>query len=396
MFSTKQETDFHDRLIKLRRELHRCPELAFQEVHTSKVICRELELLGVNYQKDIAKTGIIVDISGTNTDNNSPKIALRADMDGLPIQENTGLEFSSENKGVMHACGHDGHSTMLLGAAELLSQEPDLATPVRLIFQPAEEIGAGSRAMIQSGALKDVSMIFGGHIDNRYPTGTIITHAGTVNASSNKFRIDILGKGGHAARPHESVDSVIVGSQLIVALQTIISRELNPAFPAVITIGKFEAGESANIIAEKAVIEGTIRAQTTAVRDQVITAIKRIANSSAQLHRAQISVNIQEGVPPVINSEEMAQIARTAAGALVGPTNAVPLDTANMGGEDFSNYLEHVRGCYVRFGACPVTGKNHPAHSNKFDIDEAVLSIGAKFFFHVAKLAGTFAKTLTS
>jgi hippurate hydrolase len=382
----EDEKKLRERLIEIRRDLHRHPELAFREIRTAELICRELDRLGIAYQRGVAQTGIVADIPGRGDD--SKKIALRADMDALPIQEETELPFSSENDGVMHACGHDGHIAMILGAAELLVRDGDLPAPVRLLFQPAEERGAGAKAMIAAGALDNVSMIFGGHVDRHYPTGTIVTHAGAVNASTDSFRIEIQGKGGHAARPHESVDTVVVGSLLVMALQTIVSREVNPAHPSVVTIGRFDAGTASNVIAGQAELEGTIRTQENSVREHVIASLHRICDSIAQLHNAEISMSVREGVPPVINPPAMAEIARRAASNVVGPDYAVPLHTANMGGEDFSYYMQKIRGCYVRLGARDEGREGFPAHSSQFDFDEAVLPIGANYFYRVAKIAG--------
>ncbi len=398
---------FRERMVALRRDLHQHPELAFKETRTAERISKELDRLGIPYQSGVAHTGIVADIPGRGDE--SKKVALRADIDALPIQEETGLSFASENDGVMHACGHDGHTTMVLGAAELLVRDGDLPAPVRLLFQPAEERGAGAKAMIAEGVLDTVSMIFGGHVDRHYPTGTIVTHAGAVNASTDSFRIEIRGKGGHAgavnastdsfrieirgkgghaARPHESVDSVVVGSLLVMAIQTIVSREVNPAYPSVVTVGRFDAGTAPNVIAGRAELEGTIRAQEKSVRDHVVASLKRICDAVSQLHNAEISMTVQQGVPPVINPPAMADIARRAASDVVGPDYAVPLHTPNMGGEDFSYYMEKIRGCYARFGAREEGREGYPAHSSKFDFDEAVLTIGANYFYRVAKLAG--------
>ena len=384
--STSDDKELRERLVAFRRDLHQHPELAFQETRTAERICKELARLGIRYQSGVAHTGIVADIPGQGDD--SKKVALRADIDALPIHEETGLAFASENDGVMHACGHDGHTTMVLGAAKLLARDGDLPAPVRLLFQPAEERGAGAKAMIAEGALDNVSMIFGGHVDTHYPTGAIVTHAGAVNASTDSFQINIRGQGGHAARPHESVDSVVVGSLLVIAIQTIVSREVNPAYPSVVTVGRFDAGTAPNVIAGRAELEGTIRAHEKSVRDHVVASLKRICDAVSQLHNAEISMTVQDGVPPVINPPAMADIARRAASNVVGPDYAVPLHTPNMGGEDFSYYMEKIRGCYARFGAREEGREGYPAHSSKFDFDEAVLPIGANYFYRVAKLAG--------
>jgi hippurate hydrolase len=384
--SRSEDHELQERLVAFRRDLHRHPELSFQETRTAERICEELDRLGISYESGVAHTGIVADIPGRGDP--SKKVALRADIDALPIQEETGLPFASDNDGVMHACGHDGHTAMVLGAAELLARDGDLPAPVRILFQPAEERGAGAKAMIDEGVLDDVAMIFGGHVDRHYPTGTIVTHAGPVNASTDSFRIEIRGKGGHAARPHESVDSVVVGSLLVMAIQTIVSREVNPAHPSVVTVGRFEAGTASNVIAGQAELEGTIRAQEKSVRDHVIASLKRICDSISLLHNATITMTVREGVPPVVNSPAMAEIARRAAANVVGPDYAVPLHTPNMGGEDFSYYMQKTRGCYVRLGAREEGREGFPAHSSKFDFDEAVLSIGANYFYRVAKIAG--------
>jgi amidohydrolase len=383
----KDDKEFIARLVAFRRDLHRHPELAFREKRTAQQVEKELDRLGITYKSGIAGTGIIAEIPAA-TGSGIPLVALRADMDGLPIQEETGLEFASVHEGVMHACGHDGHTTMVLGAAELLVAEGNLEAPVRLLFQPAEERGSGALAMIEAGALEGVEMIFGGHVDRHYTTGQIVTHTGAVNASTDSFRIEIQGKGGHAARPHEGVDSVVVGSLLVIAIQTIVSREVNPAHPSVVTVGRFDAGTASNVIAGRATLQGTIRATEPFVRDHIVSSLQRICDAVAKLHNARIEVTVDEGTPPVVNPPEMAQIARDAASRVVGEENAVPLHTTNMGGEDFAYYMQKIPGCYVRLGAREEGREGFPAHSSKFDFDEAALGIGARYFYEVAKLAG--------
>jgi hippurate hydrolase len=379
--------DFIERWVAFRRDLHRHPELSFQEKRTAEQIEKALAELGIKSRR-VAGTGVVADIPSAAGGIEGPMVALRADTDALPIHEETGLEYASVNDGVMHACGHDGHTSMVLGAAEMLAKDRNLPAPVRLVFQPAEERGLGALAMIDAGALEGVEMIFGGHVDRHYPTGQIVAHAGAVNASTDSFRIEIQGKGGHAARPHEGVDAVVVGSLLVMAIQTIVSREINPAHPSVVTVGRFDAGTASNVLAGRATLEGTIRTQEKVVRDHIVSSLSRICDSIGALHNARLILTLGEGTPPVVNPKDMAEIARKAAVAVVGETNAVPLHTANMGGEDFACYMEKIPGCYVRLGARAPGREGFPAHSSKFEFDEEVLPIGARYFYEVARLAG--------
>lgn len=377
--------DLYDRIVSLRRVLHRHPELSGRETGTAAVIADCLRDFGVQCRTNVAGTGVVADLPGKA---GVPCVILRADIDALPIHEETGLEFASVHDGVMHACGHDGHTAMLLGAAALLAEEKDLAAPVRLIFQPAEELGTGAPAMIQAGALDGGGMIFGGHLDRHYRPGAIVVAEGAVNASSDNFTIEIVGQGAHGARPHESIDAVVVGSLMIMALQTIVSREIDPARPSVVSVGQFHAGTAPNVIAGQARLEGTVRAQDPAVRRQLLSSIRRIAESIAQLHGARIHVSVKEGTPPLINQPDMADLARRAAVEAVGEANVLPLKTANMGAEDFSYYLEKIPGAYVRFGGQVLGKEGFPAHSSKFDFDETALGVGAAYYRAVAVIAG--------
>ena len=378
-------TELFDRLVRVRRTLHQHPELSGRETNTALTISNFLENLEIPHYFNTAKNGVVADLPGPP---NIPGVVLRADIDALPIQEETGLEFSSIHSGVMHACGHDGHTAMVLGAAAMLQQEATLPAPVRLIFQPAEETAMGAVTMIDEGALNNAGLIFGGHLDRHYPTGTIVVTEGSVNASTDTFIIEIIGQGAHGARPHESIDAVVVASLMVMALQTIVSREVDPAHPSVISVGLLQAGTASNVIAGTAKLEGTIRAQDSTVRSHLQTSIKRIAESIAQLHGAKINVALKLGTAQVINTPEMAHIAQEAATQAIGKENVLPLRTVNMGGEDFSYYLEKIPGAYVRFGGQISGRENYPAHSSRFDFDEKALAVGALYYYQIALIAG--------
>jgi amidohydrolase len=372
-------------MLTLRRDLHQHPELSWKEHRTHDVICAELRRLGIQHRSHVADTGVIADIPGPA---GVPTVALRADTDALAIHEETGLPFSSAVDGVMHACGHDGHTTMLLGAAAMLVGRTDLPAPVRLLWQPAEEEVTGALALIENGALDDVGMIFGGHVDRHFPAGTLAVTRGAVNASTDRFHITIRGQDAHGARPHEAIDAIVIGSLLVMSIQTIVSREVDPAHPSVVTVGRFQAGTIHNGIAGKAELQGTIRAQHPAVRAHLTQSVSRMARAIAELHGAHADVELHEGSPPVINDDGAWDLARAAAAEVVGPDHVARLKTANMGGEDFAHYLETVPGCYIRFGAQVPGRESFPAHSSRFDFDEAVLPVGASWFTEVALTAG--------
>lgn len=372
-------------IVSFRRAVHAEPELSWHEHKTADRIAAFLDELGISYRRGVAGTGIVAELPG---EHDLPYIALRADMDALPIQEETGLPFASQVRGVMHACGHDGHSSMLLGAAALLVREKHRPAPIRFLFQPAEETGNGAKAMIEDGVLDNVALIFGGHLDRHFPAGTVAVTDGPVNASSDQFHISIRGQGGHAARPHEAIDSVVVGSLLVMALQTIVSREVNPAHPSVVTVGHFTAGAAPNVIASTAQLDGSIRAQEQSVRASLQQSIKRIAHSIGELHNAQIDVTIDLGTPPLSNPPDVAELAREAVRESQGESALRKLEIANMGGEDFAYYMEKIPGCYVRFGSVLAGKEGFPAHSSRFDFDEQALHVGATYFHAVALAAG--------
>lgn len=376
--------DVFDSMVEIRRAIHRDPELGFEEERTAGRVAGRLDELGIAWRR-VAGTGVVADLPGPD---GVAAVAIRADLDALPIRERTGLPFASATEGLMHACAHDGHTAMVLGAAELLAGIEARPAPVRFLFQPAEELSDGAQAMIAAGALDGVGMIFGGHIDSHFETGTLAVTRGSVNASVDTFRIEISGREGHAARPHEGLDAVVVGSMLVMALQTIVAREVAPAEPSVVTVGRFEAGRTANVIAGRAVLEGTIRAHGSTTRDHLIRSVKRIAESTAAVHGATLEMTFEDGAPVLVNEGRPVEIAREAAIEVVGEPGVTWMKTPNMGGEDFSYYMQRVPGCYIRFGARGGESTSFPAHSSQFDFDETVLAIGAAWYARVATLAG--------
>ena len=378
------DKSFCARLIALRRWFHRHPELAFQEKETAERIMVELRRLGIAYDYAGVGHAVIGRIDGR--DSSGPAVALRAEMDALPGNESTGAAYTSIYPGRMHACGHGAHMAMLIGAATLLSDNP-APGPVRLIFQPAEERGAGSRIAIQDGALEDVAVIFAGHVTHEYETGRIMVRDGVVTAQSDRFKIRVRGKGGHGARPHEAVDAVVISGFLIMALQTLVSREINPLHPSVVTVGKISSGSAANVIAETAELHGSIRTSRAEVRQHIHSGLKRMVSAAAELHNAKIDIDIIEGYPPVINDPISTDVVRRAAADIVGEKYVAASEFQSMGSEDYSYYLDRVPGCFVRFGARHPDWEPTPLHSPAFDVDERVLGIGARFYDRAVRVA---------
>lgn len=373
-----------ERLIELRRGIHREPELAFQEEQTALRLENALHALGVTDTKRVAKTGVVARIAGT--DRKAPTIAIRGDIDALPIVEETGLPFASTRSGVMHACGHDVHATWAVGAAALLAAKPATGDTV-IVLQPAEEIGQGASALMKGGALKGVSAIFGAHVDRRFEVGQVVADEGPLAASADTFEIELVGQGAHAARPHEARDPIVAAAALVTAIQTIVARRLNPATPGVVTIGQIAAGSAPNVIPDRAVLAGTIRAVDSASRKLMHDELKRLAVSIAEAHRVEARVSLPEGTPPLVNPPGPTAQAREAVTAVLGAAALVPLGFLNLAGEDFAYYMESIPGCFLRIGAREPGGQPIPAHSPKFYPAEESIFVGAAVLAECARVA---------
>ena len=373
-------------LVELRRTLHRYPELSGKEERTAAALhaaLARIEPAPARLER-VAGTGVVARIPGR--DRSRPTVAVRGDIDALPIPENTGLPFASEHAGVMHACGHDVHATWTVGAAHLLAARP-AAGDVLIVLQPAEETGRGANAVLASGALDRVAAIFGAHVDRRFAVGKVVAQEGPLAAASDTFEIELVGGGAHGARPHEAADPIVGAAALVGALQTIVSRRVNPASPAVVSIGSVYAGSAPNILPDRATLTGTLRATDADTRRLLGDELRRIAESSAAVYRLRAEVSIELGPPPLVNPPEPAGWARRAAAAVLGDAAIVPLGFLNMAGEDFASYLERIPGCFLRVGAREPGGDPIPAHSSRFYPAEESIFVGAAVLAEAARVA---------
>ena len=372
--------DIEKNIIDWRRDFHQYPELGFDEHRTSKIIGEALKEMGLAPQMNVGKTGVTADL----TFGEGPTIALRADMDALPMQETSGLDFSSKHDGVMHACGHDGHMAMLLGAAKVLTQNGDSFNgTVRFIFQPAEEGAGGARYMIEDGCLDGVDEIYGIHVWNYQPVGEVGITDGPVLAAADMFEIKIKGIGGHGAAPQGTVDAVVVSSHLVQALQTIVSRNTNPLESTVVTIGTINGGHNFNIIADEVTLSGTARAYTEENRNLIKTRMTEIIDGVAKTFGAEISFDYEDGYPPTINHTDPANKVLKAAERVVGEKAGMPY--LSMGGEDFSYYLQKIPGCFFFVGSAPNDQKlfETPHHCSHFTMDERALLVGPSIYLNL-------------
>ncbi len=377
-----------ERVVELRRTIHRHPELGFEEYETAALVERELDMLDIEHRR-VAKTGIVGVIRGAREGH---VVALRADMDALPLTERTGLPYASEIAGKMHACGHDAHTAMLLGAARVLQgMREQLHGSVVLLFQPAEEGPGGAEPMIAEGALDDprVEMAAMLHVDPRIGPGEISITPGPVNASADELYITVRGKGGHGAYPHTAVDTIPAASAIVLALQNIAARETDPLKSVVVTIGTIAGGYRNNVIADEVQMSGTLRAHDPEVREGLAARVHRIVENVAAAYNVQAEIRIVRGYPPVVNDVPLAEsLARYIAAH--APEIRVHRLAPTMGAEDFAYFARAVPGVHVRLGVrSEAAGAIHPGHSAEFRIDEAALPVGVRTLVAFAVAGGS-------
>lgn len=366
-----------EELVERRRDFHMHPELAFEEVRTAGIVAEELNKLGLEVQTGVGKTGVVGILEG---DQDGPTVLVRADMDALPVDEANTTDYISQTPGKMHACGHDGHTAIGLGVAKLLTTHRDkIAGRVKFVFQPAEEIAAGARAMIDDGVLAnprpDVSL--GLHLWNALPVGKLGVAEGAVMAASNSFTIMITGKGGHGAIPNLAVDPIACGAQIVSALQTVISRNVDPLETGVVSVTQFHAGHAQNVIPSEAMIGGTTRAYSLAVRELIIERMDSIVKNTAAAMGCTATIVWSEGTLPVVNHPEVATKVRDRLRPLVGGDDDLILDERTMGGEDVSMFMSDIPGMFVFVGSANSERELDFAHHHpRFDFDEDALPLG--------------------
>ncbi|HVJ49934.1 M20 family metallopeptidase [Desulfitobacterium sp.] len=370
--------DQKDYVIELRREFHQYPELSLQEVQTSQRIQRELAQLKIPY-RSVDGMGVVATIQGNKS---GKTIALRADIDGLPVTEQNEVEFRSKNQGLMHACGHDCHMAMLLGAGKLLSEmKNQLQGTVKLLFQPAEEVASGAKKMIAAGVLEGVDGVFGEHVWSDLETGQVCVQEGPRMASADFFTIRVQGKGGHGSAPQQGVDAVLVSSAIVMNLQSIVSREVSPLETVVVSIGSLNAGSGNNVLASEGILKGTTRTFNPEIRKKLPDIITRIIENTAQAYRAKAALEYQWGSAPIINDPEASKLATQA----VQKIGAQPFDLRVTAGEDFSEFMNCVPGVFALVGVRnKVKGAIFPQHNPHYTVDEDALEVGTALYVQYA------------
>ncbi|MCC6720127.1 MAG: amidohydrolase [Acetobacteraceae bacterium] len=366
-------------LTEWRRDLHANPELGLEEHRTSQIVADKLAAWGITVTRGLAGTGLVGTLKIGTSDRS---IGIRADMDCLPMTEENDFPHKSTIPGRMHACGHDGHTTMLLGAAKYLAETRNFDGTVHFIFQPAEENAGGGRIMVQEGLFRrfPCERVYGAHNDPLIPLGTITAVAGSVSAASDRFIITLAGRGGHAARPHLTIDPVVVGSHIVLALQSIVARRMDPLASAVVSITQFHAGSAHNVIPDTATLSGTVRTLRPEVQDEVEHLMPQIIHATAAAHGAEATIDYRRGYPPVVNNQDAADRAALAGEKLLGAGKVLRHRPPSMGGEDFSYMAQAVPGCFVRIGQAEGDRFATSVHHPKYDFNDAILPIGASYW----------------
>jgi amidohydrolase len=377
MDSKKLAAENFDYMVKFRRDLHRHPEPSCEEFRTTDKIAEALDAIGIPYRR-LDPTGLIGTIEGGRP---GAVVALRADIDALSITEKSGVEFASENPGIMHACGHDVHAAMLLGAAKALYENrAELPGQVRLIFQPAEESLLGAKAVIAQHGLDGVDLIFGLHIFSQMPVGCLAISEGAVTAASDSFKVSVKGAAAHGAMPEKGVDALVAAAATVMNLQSIVSREVSPVEPLVITVGKLNAGTRLNIVAGEAVMEGTVRSFSRELHQRLPGMVERVVKTTAQTYRCTADLEYSMLVEVLMNEAEASRYAREAALKVVAaPELVVPMPRL-MGSEDFAEYTAHAKSAFIALGG----GGEHPQHSDYFRIEEEAMKTGMAWHIQAA------------
>lgn len=372
-----------DTLVSTRRDLHRHPELGFQETRTAGIVASRLRDLGLEPRTGVGRTGVVADFPGSG-----PRILLRADMDALPLEEESSAPYASSVPGRMHACGHDGHVSIALAlAARLAAAARDGERAFRLLFQPAEEGAGGAEACANDGVLEGVGSAFGLHLWNQLPVGKIGVNRGPLMAAVDEFSIDVEGPGGHGAAPHETRDPIVGAARIVEALQTIVAREISPLDAAVVTVGTIQGGSAFNVIPSLVRMTGTARSFTESAGRSLPEKMERIVRGTAEAAGVRATLKYRRVNRATVNDPAMADLVIEAARRLLGPEN-VETDTRTLGGEDMSIFLDRVPGCFFFVGSAP-SGAHRPHHSPRFDFDERALAIGLEVFEAVALAAGS-------
>ena len=371
-----EANELKNQLITWRRDFHRHPELGFQEFRTSGIVAKHLSSLGMEVQTGIGQTGVVGLLEGSQP---GPVVMLRFDMDALPIQEANQTDYISQTPGVMHACGHDAHTAIGMGIAQLMAkQREDLAGTIKFVFQPGEEGCGGALAMIADGVLENPKpdVALGLHVWNDQPLGLLAAGDGGVMAAADIFTIKVQGKGGHGAQPHLCVDAVLIASHIVVALQSIVARNVNPRQTAVVTVGAIHAGTAFNVIADTAEMKGTIRTFDAATRQGIVRRMAEVVESTARALGGSAALEVKVISPATVNDERVAQVVRETAIEVLGAEH-VTADQLTMTAEDMSEFLSRVPGCFFFIGSANAEqGLNAPHHNPRFDIDEGVMPLG--------------------